>query len=84
MSTFPGKQPDRIAGQLRLTAILSCGTLVVQSPTEGAPMDPYQLQELIERVSDRLVEDEPAAAVAIIASECGLDLYAVAEQMESD
>lgn len=47
-------------------------------------MDPYAQQELIERVSDRLVEDEPAAAVVIIAHECGLDLYVVAEQMEAD
>jgi hypothetical protein len=45
-------------------------------------IDPYATQDLIERVSNRLVEDEPAAAVAIIASECGLDLYAVADAID--
>lgn len=47
-------------------------------------MDPYQQQELIEKVSDRLAEDEPGAAIAAIIDAYGLDPYSVAEALEGD
>jgi hypothetical protein len=44
-------------------------------------MDPYELQEIIERVSDKLIEAEPLAAMRAIIEGFDLDPAEVADDL---
>lgn len=43
-------------------------------------MDPYILQDLIEKVDDRLVDEQPEDAINLIADAFALDLGRIADE----
>ncbi len=41
--------------------------------------DPYEVAEVIETVSDKLIENDPHAAILLLAREYEVDLFMLAE-----